>query len=79
MLHKRLTIPLRVSEVGGLEIISVATSSIVQLGDRAELKASLRGLAVHREINHQDAGDAFFEAYEIFNRPLPSLRLLGRR
>ena len=28
----------RVSEVGGLEIISVATSSIVQLGDRAELE-----------------------------------------
>ena len=28
---------------------------------------------MHREINHQDAGDAFFESYEIFNRPLPSL------
>jgi spore germination protein PE len=73
MLHKAADYPLRVSEVGGLEIISLASSSIAQLGDRAELKASIRGLAVQREINHEDAGDAFFEAYDIFNRPLPSL------
>lgn len=73
MLHKAADYPIRISELGSLEIISVGSASIVQLGDRAELNASIRGLAVQRAIDHKDAGDAYFESYSIFDRPLPSL------
>ncbi|BBH19588.1 hypothetical protein Back11_09330 [Paenibacillus baekrokdamisoli] len=65
--------PIRISELGRLELISVATSSIVQLGDRSELQSSIRGLAVQRAISHEDAGNVYFESYSIFNRPLPSI------
>ncbi|MFC5652174.1 spore germination protein GerPE [Paenibacillus solisilvae] len=72
MLQGAADFKVRVSELGSLEIISIAGSSIVQLGDRAELNASVRGLSVQREINHEDAGDAYFESYSIFDKPLPA-------
>lgn len=65
--------PIRTSELGALIVDSAASSSIIQLGDRKEVKASLLGLAVQREVDHIQGGEFYFESYEIFDRPLPSL------
>jgi spore germination protein PE len=67
------TYHVRTATVGFLRIISVAQAGIVQLGDRAETKAKLRALAVQRKEDHLTAGEVYFEAYEIFSRPLPIL------
>ncbi|WP_229750253.1 spore germination protein GerPE [Paenibacillus nasutitermitis] len=69
--------PIRVSEVGYFHLISVGDSSIVQFGDRADLNASLRALAVQRQSDHLLEDDVYFEAYSIFSRPrqaYPSLK-----
>ena len=61
--------PVRVSELGGFKLLSLGDSSIVQFGDRAELRSSLRALAVHRETDHRFSSEVYFESYPIFSRP----------
>ncbi|MCU6707705.1 spore germination protein GerPE [Paenibacillus sp. J5C_2022] len=61
----------RTAKIGAVCIISAATASVVQFGDRGDTYALLRALAVQRAENHITAGEAYFEAYSIFNRPLP--------
>lgn len=65
--------PIRTSELGTLFLNSATDSSIIQFGDRKEVNASLRGLAVQREVDHIQGGEFFMESYTIFNRPRPSL------
>lgn len=64
-----LCYPIRVSELGYLYLISAGDASVVQFGDRAEVNASLRALAVQRESDHESKNDVYFEAYSIYNRP----------
>ena len=65
--------PVRVSEVGGVYLTSMSSASIAQFGDRADVKASLRGIAVQRESDHLVSNDVYFEAYDIFSQPVPPL------
>lgn len=65
--------PIRTAEVGGISIIDLSLSSILQLGDHAEATPKLRALALQRETEHRDEADVYFEGYEIFDRPLPRL------
>ncbi|MFD1955891.1 spore germination protein GerPE [Paenibacillus thailandensis] len=65
--------PIRTAEVGCISIIDISLSSILQLGDHAEATPVLRGLALQRETL-RGKGDVYFEAYDIFDRPLPVLR-----
>lgn len=67
------TFPIRTANIGTLFILSAASSAAIQLGDRGETTAHIRGLAVQRQEDHTSAGDVFFESYEIFDRPLPVL------
>ncbi|SDW58093.1 spore germination protein GerPE [Paenibacillus sp. CF384] len=69
--------PVRVSEVGGLYLTNVGSASVVQIGDRAEVNASLRALAVQRAADHAESGNVYFESYSIFDRPTPSWDPLG--
>ncbi|SFS60914.1 spore germination protein GerPE [Paenibacillus sp. BC26] len=69
--------PVRVSEVGGLYLTSVGSASVVQIGDRAEVNASLRALAVQRAADHIESGKVYFESYSIFDRATPSWDPLG--
>jgi spore germination protein PE len=71
--HSAEGYPIRTSQVGSVCIISASQSAIVQFGDRAETKATIRGLAVQRQEDHLTGGDVFFESYGIFDRPLPVL------
>ncbi|MFD0958668.1 spore germination protein GerPE [Paenibacillus chungangensis] len=63
----------RTAKIGAVCIISAATASVVQFGDRGDTYANLRALAVQRAENHITAGEAYFESYDIFRRPLPYL------
>lgn len=65
--------PARSSQVGGVYLTSISGASIAQFGDRADIDASLRGLAVQREADHLRAGSVYFESYAIFDRPTPSV------
>ncbi|MHA6483761.1 spore germination protein GerPE [Paenibacillus sp. strain BS8-2] len=65
--------PVRTAQVGFLHVISLASASIVQVGDRGSTHARLSALAVQRKEDHATAGEAFFEDYEIFDRPWPIL------
>jgi spore germination protein PE len=66
--------PVRTAQVGFLNVISLASASIVQVGDRGSTHARLSALAVQRKEDHRTAGEAYFESYEIFSRPWPVLR-----
>lgn len=61
----------RTAKIGAVCMISAASASIVQFGDRGDTHAMLRALAVQRAEDHSTSGDAYFEAYPIFRRPLP--------
>ncbi|MFC4810016.1 spore germination protein GerPE [Paenibacillus sp. GCM10023250] len=63
--------PVRVSEVGGVYVNSISTASIIQFGDRANVNAKLRGVAVQRESDHLSSNRVYFESYTIFSRPVP--------
>ncbi|MBB3114403.1 spore germination protein PE [Paenibacillus phyllosphaerae] len=63
--------PVRISELGTIHIISASNASIVQFGDRAEIDAKVRALAVQREVSHEERHNVYFESYAVFNRPLP--------
>lgn len=65
--------PIRTAEIGIISVIDVSQSGNVQLGDRGYFKPLLRALAVQRQEEHAKAGNAYFESYDIFNRPLPIL------
>jgi spore germination protein PE len=65
--------PDRVSEVGGVCLTSIGTASIAQFGDRADVNASLRGVAVQRESDHLFANEVYFESYDIFSQPVPPI------
>ncbi|RAP78070.1 spore germination protein GerPE [Paenibacillus montanisoli] len=69
--------PVRISEVGGLHLTSVGGASVVQIGDRAEVNASLRALAVQRGASHAESGNVYFESYSIFDRETPTWDPLG--
>lgn len=68
-------IPVRTSQVGFINVISVANASIVQVGDRGSTHARLSALAVQRKEDHWTAGEAYFESHDIFSRPWPILRV----
>ncbi|QHW34342.1 spore germination protein GerPE [Paenibacillus rhizovicinus] len=63
--------PVRVSEVGGVWLTSIGGSSIAQFGDRADIDASIRGVAVQRESDHLVSQDVYFESYDLFSQPVP--------
>ncbi|QHT61893.1 spore germination protein GerPE [Paenibacillus lycopersici] len=63
--------PVRVSEVGGVCLTSIGTSSIAQFGDRADVDANLRAIAVQRESDHLDKDNVYFESYDLFSQPVP--------
>jgi spore germination protein PE len=63
--------PVRTSEIAFVNVISLASASIVQIGDRGSTHAKLRALAVQRKEDHSTAGEAYFESYDIFSRPWP--------
>ncbi|WP_165279939.1 spore germination protein GerPE [Paenibacillus protaetiae] len=65
--------PVRTAEVGGIYIIDLSLSGILQLGDHASATPLLRGLALQRETEHKSEQDVYFESYNIFDRPLPKL------
>ncbi|MBM7563573.1 spore germination protein GerPE [Paenibacillus sacheonensis] len=65
--------PVRVSEVGGVCLTSIGTASIAQFGDRADVNAFIRGIAVQRESDHLDSQNVYFESYDIFNQPVPPI------
>lgn len=65
--------PVRTSQVGFVNVISVASASIVQMGDRGSTHARLSAIAVQRKEDHITAGEAYFESYDIFSRPWPTL------
>ncbi|MCQ6560413.1 spore germination protein GerPE [Paenibacillus mendelii] len=65
--------PIRTAELAVLEIISASGSSIVQVGDRSEIDAKLRALAVQRQASHAEAGEVYFESYSVFDRPVPAI------
>ncbi|MGG4143129.1 spore germination protein GerPE [Paenibacillus algorifonticola] len=67
-----LDYPIRTAEVGVLTIISASGSAIVQLGDRGLSTPKLRALALQREISHDQAGDVYFESYDLFTQSFPS-------
>lgn len=69
----RSTYAVRTSSVGFLRVISIAQAGVFQVGDRANTNSKLRAIAVQRQEDHMKSGEAFFESYEIFNRPLPVL------
>jgi spore germination protein PE len=66
--------PVRTAQVGFINVISLASASIAQVGDRGSTHARLSALAVQRKEDHWSAGEAYFESYEIFSRPWPVLR-----
>ncbi|AZN42125.1 spore germination protein GerPE [Paenibacillus albus] len=68
--------PVRTSEVGGIYVNTVGTASVVQIGDRAEVNASLRALAVQRASDHLISGNVYFESYDIFDRDTPTMNTL---
>ncbi|EFM09916.1 spore germination protein [Paenibacillus curdlanolyticus YK9] len=63
--------PDRTYEVGGIDINTISQAGVLQIGDRVESTAMLRGLAVQRQEDHPYAGDVFFESYTIFDRSIP--------
>ncbi|MBO7744950.1 spore germination protein GerPE [Paenibacillus sp. MWE-103] len=63
--------PVRVSEVGGVYVNSISSASIMQFGDRADVNAKLRGVAVQRESDHLFSNRVYFESYDIFSQPVP--------
>jgi len=63
--------PIRTSELERLQVISVSESSIIQVGDRSEVYARMRTIAVQREQDHTVGGEAQFNSYPIFYRPWP--------
>ncbi|WP_308634541.1 spore germination protein GerPE [Paenibacillus silvisoli] len=69
--------PVRISEVGGINLTSVGGASVVQIGDRAEVNTSLRALAVQRGASHHESGNVYFESYSIFDRETPTWDPLG--
>lgn len=66
--------PVRTAQVGFVNVISLASASIVQVGDRGSTHARLSALAVQRKEDHWTAGEAYFESHDIFSRPWPILR-----
>lgn len=69
----RSSYPVRTSYVGRIDVIDVALSAVLQLGDRGETNASLWALAVQRQEAHSAAGEAYFESYPMFSRSRPIL------
>lgn len=65
--------PTRTSQLGAICIISAATSSAVQFGDRCRTDARLLALALQRKEDHVTSGDVYFESYRMFSRPDPIL------
>lgn len=63
----------RTSQIGAICIVSAATATAVQFGDRCKTDMRLRALAVQRKEDHAKSGDVYFESYRIFSRPDPVL------
>lgn len=64
---------IRTAVIGFVYIISAASGSAVQFGDRGETFGRLRALAVQRAEDHRTAGNVYFESYDLFRRPYPVL------
>ncbi|MDQ6421085.1 spore germination protein GerPE [Paenibacillus sp. LHD-117] len=65
---------MRTSQVGMISLISLASASTVQIGDRGSTNAKLNAIAVQRKEDHSSAGEAYFESYPVFSRDWPVLR-----
>lgn len=61
----------RTAQIGIVYIISAASASAIQFGDRGETNAKLQALAVQRSESHATAGNVYFESYPMFTNPYP--------
>ncbi|WP_168119275.1 spore germination protein GerPE [Paenibacillus sp. HB172176] len=64
----------RTARLGCIRVISIASSGMLQIGDRCETRATINALAVQRAEDHLTAGSVYFESYPFFERPWPSLQ-----
>jgi spore germination protein PE len=64
---------IRTAVIGFVYVVSAASASAVQFGDRGETAGRLWGLAVQRAEDHLTAGSVYFESYDLFSRPYPVL------
>ncbi|MGP4079570.1 spore germination protein GerPE [Pseudalkalibacillus sp. R45] len=63
----------RTSVVQYLDIISVVTSSVIQVGDTKILTPTSLALAVQRQESIYDEDEHTFDMYPMFSAPLPPL------
>ncbi|WP_349407368.1 spore germination protein GerPE [Pseudalkalibacillus sp. SCS-8] len=61
----------RTSIVQTMEIVSLVSASIVQIGDARLLTPSSKALAVQRQESTYDPGEHEFEMYPMFTAPFP--------
>ncbi|MEF2247229.1 spore germination protein GerPE [Paenibacillus sp. IITD108] len=69
-------IPQRTSKIGGISIISIAASASLQVGDRRSTNAVIRAIAVQEQKRTPSSEEEYFEAYPLFDYPLPDLNAL---